>query len=53
MWCPKTDIVVDPTKIKAIRDLPKPTSMKEVRSFFGLEGYYRRVVEGFLLFQHH
>ncbi|OAY70091.1 Transposon Tf2-9 polyprotein [Ananas comosus] len=40
-------IAVDPRKIEAIKDWPRPTSMTEVRSFIGLAGYYRRFVEGF------
>ena len=40
-------ISVDPKKIKAITDWPRPTSVTEIRSFLGLAGYYRRFVEGF------
>jgi len=40
-------IIVDPTKIEAIRGWARPTSMTDVRSFIGLAGYYRRLVEGF------
>ncbi|XP_015161076.1 uncharacterized protein [Solanum tuberosum] len=39
--------MVDPAKIEAIRDWARPTSVTEIRSFVGLEGYYRRFVEGF------
>lgn len=43
----KESIKVDPTKIEAIRDWDRPTSVTEVRSFVGLASYYMRFVEGF------
>ena len=43
----KEGIRVDPTKIEAIRDWDRPTSVTEVRSFVGLASYYRHFVEGF------
>jgi len=38
---------VDPVKIEAIKDWPRPTNVTEVRSFLGLAGDYQRFVEGF------
>ncbi|PKU84463.1 putative mitochondrial protein [Dendrobium catenatum] len=40
-------ISVDPQKIQAIADWPRPTTVFEVRSFLGMAGYYRKFVKGF------
>jgi hypothetical protein len=37
-------IHVDPGKIKAIQEWPRPKSVRDVRSFLGLTGFYRRFV---------
>lgn len=37
-------VAVDPDKIQAIRDWPLPSSVKALRRFLGLCGYYRRFV---------
>ena len=39
-------ISVDPEKVKAVAEWPRPTNVTEVRSFLRLAGYYRRFVEG-------
>ena len=43
----KDGILVDPSKIEAVKNWPRPASVSEVRSFLGLVGYYGRFVEGF------
>ena len=40
-------VSADPAKIGVIKNWPQPTNIKEIRSFLGLTGYYRRIVEGF------
>ena len=40
-------VATDPEKVAAVAQWPTPISLKEVRSFLGLCGYYRRYIEGF------
>jgi hypothetical protein len=39
--------VIDPSKIEAVSKWQSPNSVKEIRSFLGLGGYYRRFIENF------
>ncbi|GKA90993.1 putative reverse transcriptase domain-containing protein, partial [Tanacetum coccineum] len=57
-WLPKVQFLshmidsqgihVDPAKIKSIKDWASPKTPTEIHQFFGLAGYYRRFIEGFL-----
>ncbi|XP_069145554.1 uncharacterized protein [Solanum lycopersicum] len=38
---------VDPKKIEAVKNYPRPLTPTDIRSFLGLANYYRRFVEGF------
>ena len=40
-------IKTDPEKTEAIKNWPVPKSIKDVRSFLGFAGYYRRFIKGF------
>ncbi|XP_070054511.1 uncharacterized mitochondrial protein AtMg00860-like [Nicotiana tomentosiformis] len=40
-------IKVDPQKIAAVKNWPRPITPTEIRSFLGLAGYYRKFVERF------
>ena len=37
----------DPHKIEAVRDWPIPSTVREIRSFIGFAGFYRKFVYGF------
>ncbi|XP_031267000.1 uncharacterized protein LOC116125403 [Pistacia vera] len=43
----KDCVSVDPSKVEAVLEWQRPKIVKEVRSFMGLVGYYRKFVESF------
>ena len=42
-----SSVSVDPEKVKEVMSWERPKSVFEIRSFLGLEGYYRRSIEDF------
>ena len=43
----KKGVKVDPKKIRAITEWPKPKNISKLRGFLGLAGYYRRFVKNY------
>lgn len=40
-------VEMDPEKISALKSWPVPQKLKELRSFLGFAGYYRRFIKGY------
>ena len=46
-WISERGIEVDKAKIETIEKLPPPSSVKEIRSFLGHIGFYKRFIKDF------
>jgi hypothetical protein len=45
-------VATDPSKVQAILDCPVPTTVRQLRGFLGLAGYYRKFVKNFGILAH-
>jgi hypothetical protein len=43
----KDGVRVDPKNIEAMQDWPHPKTLKSLRGFLGLTGYYRKFVKNY------
>ncbi|BAT89663.1 hypothetical protein VIGAN_06067700, partial [Vigna angularis var. angularis] len=39
--------MMDPEKIKTVKEWPEPHNIKALRGFLGLSGYYRRFIKDY------
>lgn len=43
----KDSVSPDPSKVEAIKKFPTPSNTKDLKSFLGLAGYYKRFIKNF------
>lgn len=43
----RNEVETDPEKVKALKTWPRPQTLKELKSFLGFSGYYRRFVQDY------